>query len=117
MLSKIVADQSVDYRIIRYLKDSGSEILAIQDKYSGIPDDEVLEISINNKSILITEDSDFGEWIFAHKKKAIGVVFLRYHHTELNEIKTTLLKVLNETKLFGKFIVITSKKVRKRDLI
>ena len=91
MPSKIVADQSVDYRLVRYLKDLDFEILSIQDRHPGIPDDEVLEISIKNKSILITEDSDFGEWIFAHKKKAIGVVFLRYHHTELNQIKNTLL--------------------------
>ena len=28
--------------------------------------------------ILITEDSDFGEWVFAHREKMSGVLFIRF---------------------------------------
>ena len=71
-----------------------------------------------NSAILITEDNDFGEWVFVHGYKNVGVIFLRYNPIELNEINKAIIKVLEkyEERLFKKFIVITSKKIRIREI-
>ncbi len=47
-------------------------------EYQGISDKEVLNLAREFNAILITEDSDFGEWVFAHREKITGVIFLRY---------------------------------------
>jgi len=71
-----------------------------------------------NSAILITEDSDFGEWVFVHGYNNVGVIFLRYNVDELEEIKNALLKVILKYKdeLFKKFIVVTSQKIRIREI-
>ena len=47
-------------------------------------------------SILITEDNDFGEWIFAHKIKTVGVVFLRYHFSDVDKIINSIIKIIEK---------------------
>jgi len=39
---------------------------------------EVLKQAVDQKRILLTEDKDFGEWVFAHKEEMYGVLFIRY---------------------------------------
>jgi len=56
--------------------------------------------------------------IFAHKAKANGVIFLRYKVQHFFDITDSLIKVLNTAGdlLYGKFVVITVKKVRMREI-
>jgi len=69
--------------------------------------------------MLLTEDSDFGEWIFAHGQKGVSVLYLRYAHHELREIVRALRMVLNnyEKCAVKRFTVITPKKIRMRDIL
>jgi len=112
---KIVGDENVNYRIIKALREKGIEVLSIHEEYRGISDEEVLKLVVSVNGILLTEDSDFGEWVFAHKKKA-GVIFLRYPSQKIEEIIASLLKILEKENLQNKFVVITPKKVRIREL-
>ena len=68
---KILADENINLKIIRYLKDNNFNVQSIEEKWRGISDKEVMEIAKKENAIILTEDSDFGEWIFAHS-------FLRY---------------------------------------
>lgn len=51
---KLIADESVDYGIILWLRYNGYEVLAIEDLYKGSDDEEVLNISLKQNSLLIT---------------------------------------------------------------
>ena len=66
----------------------------------------------------MTEDSDFGEWVFAHNESSIGIIFLKYHYRDLEKISQTLIDTLKKFKkeLYNKFVVITPKKVRIRKI-
>jgi len=114
----ILADESVNYKIVKELRNHGFEVISILEKHPSISDKAVLERSIEYEAIVLTEDSDFGEWIFAHKAKANGVIFLRYNTQDFVEITDSLIKVLNTAGdlLYGKFLVITVKKVRMREI-
>ncbi len=114
----ILADESVNYKIVKKLRNHGFEVISILEKHPSISDKAVLERSIEYEAIVLTEDSDFGEWIFAHKAKANGVIFLRYNTQDFVEITDSLIKVLNTAGdlLYGKFLVITVKKVRMREI-
>lgn len=90
MKLSLLTDEDVNYNIIRELRKQGFEIASVLEDYRGALDEEVLKISEDTKSLLITEDKDFGEWIFAHKAKASGVIFLRYDPGNLIEITESL---------------------------
>lgn len=67
MKSKIVADESVDFRIVAELRKVGMEVFAICEEQPSIKDNEVLAIAVENDAVLITEDKDFGELVFRIK--------------------------------------------------
>ncbi len=88
------------------------------DNHAGISDLEVLELSCSSQALLLTEDSDFGEWVFAHRQKTPGVIFLRYQAVETSDISRAILSVLEQygSALYGKFVVITKNKLRMREI-
>jgi len=96
----------------------GIKVLSIYEENRGISDFEIINIVRKNRGILLTEDKDFGEWVFSHKEDQFSVILLRYKYGEEEEIKSALKKVIIEkkNKLYGKFCVITTTKIRIRDI-
>ncbi len=119
MKPNLLADEDINFNIIKELRKQGFKIKSILEDYRSASDEEVLKISLDTKSILITEDKDFGEWVFAHKAEVNGVIFLRYDSNYLIKIAESLMKVISSygNKLYGKFVVITPKKIRVREII
>jgi predicted nuclease of predicted toxin-antitoxin system len=115
----LLADESLDFRIVTALREADFEVISVLKEFQGISDKEVLVLARKHSAILITEDSDFGEWIFAHKEKKVGIVFLRYRQEDREKILTALISLLTKynTALYTKFAVITAKKIRLRELI
>lgn len=118
MQFKLLADEDVDFRIVTVLRDCGYEIISVLKAHQGISDEEVIGLAKRYNAILLTEDSDFGHWVFARKEKEISVIFLRYDSKDYSRIANSLLKMLSDhgTSLYGKFVVITVNKVRIRDI-
>lgn len=115
---KILADENIDYRIIKDLRNKGFDIISILEDFRGISDKEVLELAKNKDATLLTEDKDFGKWIFAHKEEIKGVIYLRYSCDEIKKICNSLGYVLSKYGdiLPKKFIVIKANKFRIREL-
>lgn len=82
-LSHIVADESVDFRIVKQLRLSGFEVYAVCEKRASISDDEVLKISNTTNALLITEDKDFGELVFRFKLPHKGVLLIRIENAAI----------------------------------
>lgn len=57
----IIADENIDFKLIRKLRLLDFEVLSIKEKHKGISDFEIIQIAKETNGILITEDSDFGE--------------------------------------------------------
>jgi len=114
----ILADENIDSNIIKALRNSEIDTYSVSESNSGISDKQVIELARKQKRIILTEDKDFGEWVFAHNVKDIGVVFLRYNYKKTEEIISLLIKLLNEKgkTLFTKFTTITINKIRIRSL-
>ena len=73
-----LADESCDFSVIRALRSVGSSVKAIAELSPSLPDEEVLELAVAENRMLITEDKDFGEWVFAHQHAMTGVLLIRY---------------------------------------
>jgi len=76
---RILADENVDFRIVTALKRSVHDVVSVLKEYQGIPDEDVLGLARKLGAVLLTEDSDFGKWVFAHNVREIGIIFLRYN--------------------------------------
>jgi predicted nuclease of predicted toxin-antitoxin system len=56
----IVADESLNARVIRSIRAVGIQVYSIAESQSGISDFDVLQTARERKSLLISEDKDFG---------------------------------------------------------
>ena len=114
----IIADENIDARIISFLRTSNIEVYAIIENNPGIADEEVIFIAKEKKFIILTEDKDFGEWIFAHGVKNCSIIFLRYDFKEYEKIAQIILNLIrdNKEKLADKFVTITMDKIRIRKI-
>jgi len=115
---KIVADEDVDYRIVTALQNKTFDVISVLREHPGISDEAVIDLVKSYNAILLTEDSDFGHWVFARNEKDISVIFLRYESKDFLSIADSLIRVLTEygDSLYGKFAVITPNKIRIRNI-
>jgi hypothetical protein len=51
-----------------------------------------------NKSLILTEDKDFGERVFSYRIKLTGVTFLRYQKIDFQDMINSRIFVLENTK-------------------
>lgn len=58
----------IDECVVRYvasaLRDLGADVLVVAEEMPGIADEQVLQASVDEKRILISEDYGFGELVF-----------------------------------------------------
>ncbi len=118
MQVKIVADENINFNIIKRLRTDGFCVYSILENNGGADDETVISIAKQEKAILLTEDSDFGEWVFAHGIKDICVIFMRYRYSEIELITKQLLQLLKNKKynFENSFFVLTPTKVRIRNI-
>ncbi|MEO6281873.1 MAG: DUF5615 family PIN-like protein [Dyadobacter sp.] len=115
----ILADENIDRRLINGIRLAGFEVHSIYESSRGSSDESIIDISRNPPRIILTEDKDFGEWVYAHHITDISVLFLRYHFKDTDAILKILLKLLSERKndLFGHFTTVTIHKIRPRPFV
>jgi len=113
----ILADENIHSFIIKTLRDAGFEVISVREFASGSGDEVVIQMALKYNYILLTEDKDFGEWVFAHHVKDLSVLFLRYSFPEYREIAQTILGLLKAQTLERPFFTtVTTKKIRIRKL-
>ena len=115
----IIADENIDGRLILKLRETGFEIVSIKESFRGYSDREIIQMAKSPNSILITEDKDFGEWVFSHNVRGYTVILLRYHNIfDFNVVEKNVIEVLQQTinKPGHRFITITKHKIRIREI-
>ena len=63
---KFLANENFPGPSVTYLREKGFDVESISEKYSGISDEEVVEIAIRERRIILTFDSDYGEILFKY---------------------------------------------------
>jgi predicted nuclease of predicted toxin-antitoxin system len=74
-----VADESCAGPVIQALREAGHDVVAIAEVAQGADDGQVLQRALHDKRVLITEDRDFGELVYAHGRSSPGVILVRFH--------------------------------------
>ena len=114
----IIVDENVDQRYIDLLIAHGHDIYLIRDYHQGISDRQVIELALNKKAWVLTEDKDFGELVFSHNINDCSIILLRYKKVEHGDIAKQLIKVLNDylDQPGRYFFTITKRKIRFRNI-
>lgn len=111
---KLVADESCDFSVVSGLRGAGHDVVAICEKMSGVSDEVVIALASSEKRLLLTEDKDFGQLVFAAAKENSGVVLVRYPTTVRSTLTADVLKLLDDRgqTLYGSFTVIQPGRAR-----
>jgi predicted nuclease of predicted toxin-antitoxin system len=83
---KFLADESCDFLIVRKLRLAEYDVLSVAESFPAASDQQVLEHAVKERRILLTEDKDFGEWVFAHGEKVAGVILIRFPGNARNRL-------------------------------
>jgi predicted nuclease of predicted toxin-antitoxin system len=112
----IIADENIDHSLIVTIRELGIDVYSVYESDRGIRDEAVIDSSRMPPRIILTEDKDFGEWVFSHNVKGISVLFLRYHFKETEAMRVVLIKLLSErlAEIVGCFTTVTVQKIRTR---
>ncbi|MCS6918316.1 MAG: DUF5615 family PIN-like protein [Fimbriimonadales bacterium] len=115
---RFFADEGIERLIVQSLRDAGYEVDWAVEIARGAEDDEIASLATQGKSILITNDKDFGELVLRQGFPITGVMLLRMHRLSASEKASRVLRVISEagTQLRGHFSVVTERGVRLRPL-
>src|SRR6266446_6998471 len=75
---RFLADESCDFSVVRALRSADHDVLAIAEVSPREEDEDVMERAVKGGRILITEDKDFGQLVYAKMQKTGGVIFIRF---------------------------------------
>jgi predicted nuclease of predicted toxin-antitoxin system len=82
---RFLADENINFEIINYLEASGHYVFNVKaENLIGATDRFLLELSHEQKLIILTQDSDFGNLIYNSNMKFYGLIFLRQGHLQFN---------------------------------
>ena len=100
--------------IVRGLRASGYDLVSIAETMAGATDERVIELAMSDRRLLITEDKDFGQLVYAAAKENSGVVLVRYPAYTRSKLIASILQVLSERgdSLYSNFVVMEPGRVR-----
>ena len=111
---RFLADESCDFAVVRALRSAGHNVLAIAEVSPRIGDEEVLRHARDEKRVLLTEDTDFGELVYAEGLGSSGVVLFRFPATTRSAIVAATIDAVNRIgeELSSRFTVVQPGRVR-----
>jgi len=109
-----LADESCDHAVVRALRKAGHDVLAVSEISPRADDDAVLELARHEQRILLTEDKDFGQLVYADGHATAGVLLIRYSPASRPMLPGAVLKLIVDrgADLQGRFVVMSPGRVR-----
>ena len=75
---RFLADESCDFGVVRALRTGGHDVLAVVEIAAGAEDEAVAGLAVREGRVLLTEDKDFGQLVWARAQPAVGVILIRF---------------------------------------
>ncbi|THJ21519.1 MAG: hypothetical protein CAF45_011910 [Nitrospira sp. CG24E] len=111
---RFLADESCDFSVVRALRASGYDVQAVAELAFGSDDITVMDLALREARILLTEDKDFGQLVYAHSRQSSGVIFIRYPAKVRETLPRAVVNLIAEAEeeLTGSFVVMSPGRVR-----
>jgi len=75
---RFLADEGCDFAVVRALRAAGHDVAAVREVMAGASDETVIGLALREARILLTEDKDFGQLVFASGVESPGVILFRF---------------------------------------
>ncbi|HVG07660.1 MAG TPA: DUF5615 family PIN-like protein [Thermoanaerobaculia bacterium] len=111
---RFLADESCDFSVVRALRAAGHDVASIAESAPQTIDDEVIELAAREIRVLLTEDKDFGQLVYAGSQASSGVILIRFPVEARPELPSTVLQTVEKlgASLTGSFVVIQPNRIR-----
>lgn len=111
---RFVADEGCDFAVVRALRAAGHDVTAILEIAPRAEDPMIIDLAVREQRILLTEDKDFGELVYANARDASGVILIRFPGDVRSTLPTAITTLVNEKgeQLFGSFVVVQPGRIR-----
>jgi predicted nuclease of predicted toxin-antitoxin system len=111
---RFLADESCDFSIVRALRMAGYDVIAVLEIAPRLEDSDVVRLAVREKRVLLTEDKDFGQLVFAHGQETAGVIFLRFPISARGQISRDVVRLVEQQgdELAGCFITVQPGRIR-----
>jgi len=111
---RFLSDESCDFTVVRALRAAGHDVTVVADISPRADDEAIVALAAREQRILLTEDKDFGQLVYAASVKTGGVVLLRFRTGDRPEVARTLLDFVDRhgASLPGRFAVVSRGRVR-----
>jgi len=112
----VVADENFDFAVVKQLRENGFSVVAIAESFSSIPDTQVLQIAVDRKAVLLTEDKDFGELVHRLRMNHCGILLVRLLKMDSTEKSKRVMDVIMKQgdELVNSFSVLSNEQLRIR---
>jgi predicted nuclease of predicted toxin-antitoxin system len=116
---RLVADENCDFSVVIDLRLAGYDVVSVAERMRGADDETVIEFARSEHRLLITEDKDFGQLVFAAAKQNSGVILIRYPASTRSALTAAVLKLLADSgeSLYSRFAVLEPGRVRVTQLV
>lgn len=118
MAARFLADESCDFAVVRALRDAAFDVVAVVEHSPGATDEQVIALSVKEQRVLLTEDKDFGQLVFAANRESAGVIFVRFPASARATLGTRVVDTVRreQDRLVGAFAVLQPHRTRIRRL-
>jgi uncharacterized protein with PIN domain len=113
---RFLADESCDFTVVRALRSAGHDVAAVAEISPRADDEAVARLAVHEDRILITEDKDFGQLVFAERLHTGGVLLLRFPARARRHLPNAVVDLVRRRgqRLIGDFVVVQPGRTRIR---
>ena len=111
---KFLADESCDFAVVKALRAAGEDVVYVAEWEPGSEDAAVVARAHGEARIVLTEDRDFGQLVFAASSPAAAVIYLRFPASARKAMVPAVLQLISERgeTLLGSFVTLQPGRAR-----
>jgi predicted nuclease of predicted toxin-antitoxin system len=111
---RFLADESCDFSVVRALRSADHDVVAIAEVSPREEDPSIMDRALNESRIVITEDKDFGQLVYAKLQRTGGVIFIRFPASARRSLPGTVAELVRRRgeSLIGNFTVVQPGRAR-----
>ena len=113
---RFLADESCDFAVVRALRGAGFDVLAIAEVSPRALDENVIDLAVREGRVLLTEDKDFGQLVYASARRSAGVILVRFPGAVRKQVPDAVVDFVRKRQdhLAGCFAVVQPGRIRVR---
>jgi len=115
---RLLMNKNIPMASIKLLRKNNDDICSVLESFPGVSDKAVMQYAHNEKRVIVTFDSDYGELVFRHKLPLpLGVLYLRFIPLTPDEPAEYIINLINKgVELEGKFTTADKNQIRQRSI-